>query len=83
MNTLPKPPRVEKWQRWRDRTREYLIGDRVFDSAAWEVGAGEELGEGILVSEHWHFLGYAKPDKVEVGQRWRNQGREYVASSRP
>lgn len=70
--SLPKPPRVEKWQRWSSGYRAHVIGNATV-CGRWEAGFGAELSDGILTSPHWHFLGYAKPDAVEVGQRWRTR----------
>jgi hypothetical protein len=42
---------------------------------------GHWFGSDMLARSGWTFLGYAKPDKVEVGQRWRNQGKDYVVEA--
>ena len=86
--SLPKPSRVEKWQRWscenshsgRPSTVEGIRGiDAHFGGSTYgDIKA-------MLAFSHWHFLGYAKPDKVEVGQRWKHSGGEYheIASVAP
>ena len=80
---LPKPARVEKWQRWRDHQG---TTQTVVDVSEIRVVVTNDKGpvmgpspSGMMAQ--WHFLGYAKPDKVEVGQRWRSPMREYVVES--
>jgi uncharacterized protein (DUF736 family) len=74
LRTLPKPARVEKWQRWRNQGAEYVVEetrDGAFDRAYFADGQCCSMYE-MRASSSWTFLGYAKPDKVEVGQRWRS-----------
>lgn len=82
---LPKPSRVEKWQLWRNEMGDVEVyGLEGFVSGEWvrfSNGYGLTRTAELLTCAEWTFLGYAKPDKVEVGQRWRNQGREYVVGS--
>ena len=80
MRTLPKPPRVEKWQRWRNEMGEVLVLAiepssivGLGDFARLANGYGIRPTQELLTWPEWHFLGYAKPDKVEVGQRWRSK----------
>lgn len=68
---LPKPARVEKWQRWLDHGTEYTLSDQC-DSGAHLTLCGDILSHGVMRDSKSFFLGYAKPDKVEVGQRWRS-----------
>jgi len=80
---LPKPQRVEKWQRWSDRYgTEHVVAD-VSDIRAVVKDAKGNL-DGVPpggMRHYWTFLGYAKPDKVEAGQRWRTVIREYVVAN--
>jgi hypothetical protein len=80
---LSKPSRVEKWQRWRNQGAEYVVAETregAFDRAYFADGECCSMYE-MRASSSWAFLGYAKPDKVEVGQRWRNQGKDYVVEA--
>jgi hypothetical protein len=83
MTVLPKPARVEKWQRWRDQGAEYVVSEireGAFDRAYFADGQCCSMYD-MRASSYWTFVGYAKPDKVEVGQRWRNQGKDYVVEA--
>ena len=74
MTVLPKPARVEKWQRWRDQGAEYVVSEireGAFDRAYFADGQCCSMYD-MRASSYWTFVGYAKPDKVEVGQRWRH-----------
>jgi len=80
---LSKPSRVEKWQRWRNQGAEYVVSEireGAFDRAYFADGQCCSMYD-MRASSYWTFVGYAKPDKVEVGQRWRNQGKDYVVEA--
>lgn len=70
---LPKPARVEKWQRWESSVLmdspavvRHINGDAIgFDNEIYAHA------QSLLREFGWTFLGYAKPPMVEVGQRWR------------
>lgn len=80
---FPKPARVEKWQRWRDsKGVEFTAIQSCGKSPCgllekWLLRKdgcdGQWYGVDMLEGRQWTFLGYAKPDKVEVGQRWRSK----------
>lgn len=76
----PKPARVEKWQRWRWEDRpEFIVGLVEQDhnvSTVDHCHVVSAYANDMLVHVGWHFLGYTKPDKIEVGQRWRTPGVE-------
>jgi len=74
---LPKPSRVEKWQRWRRRETVITIGDEVPGGGWWNVGGGQEVSAAILSNDTWQFLGHTKPSKVDIGQRWRMRDKSY------
>lgn len=83
---LPKPARVEKWQRWRDsRGVMFTALEDTGNGDKWMLRKdgdnGHWFGNDMIARDGWTFLGYTKPDKVEVGQRWRNQGKVYVVEA--
>lgn len=76
---LPKPDAVRVGQRWRTPAGMDLLVRAVDqDGDAYLAGPGvryervssPEMQEGIA----WTYLGMVKPDRVEVGQRWRCVG---------
>ena len=82
---LPKPARVEPWQRWRwcgqDNLGAVVVVASQHHPGQWRILAegpwdgGTLLGVAALDDTGlWKFLGYAKPKRVEVGQRWCRSG---------
>lgn len=78
-----KPPRIEKWQRWRSPSYEYVCTN-VGKGGAVTLKCGEFtltgwqeclLAEG---SSGWDFLGYASPTHVEAGQRWLHRAKGVI-----
>jgi hypothetical protein len=63
MTVLPKPARVEKWQRWRDQGAEYVVSEireGAFDRAYFADGQCCSMYD-MRASSYWTFVGYAKP----------------------
>lgn len=76
--TPPKPPRVEKWQRWSNSQLDQRVTlshvtllSTICGCEYAYFGAVTAQTSVMLSGTMWTFLGYAKPDKVEVGQMWK------------